>query len=211
MRKILTPQKPRCVQWAVRPSLRRGRCGGQQGARDEGWPAHVRRTASTPCQPGPGPRALAKRARLCMLNGAFVSSSSPPVAQILRRRRSRREWLSITTDRGELRGYAAVPCPRLVAPRADEPSDRRLGLARPSGETGWTDLSVSRPDHARRSPPDKACPAGANLGARRQDLALTVEHLGHRLQPSLPHATAIPQWFGRWTDGYGSDGRPASS
>jgi hypothetical protein len=44
---------------------------------------------------------MAKRARLCMLNGAFVSSSSLPVAQILRRRRSRREWLSITTDRGD--------------------------------------------------------------------------------------------------------------
>jgi hypothetical protein len=48
----------------------------------------------------------------------FVSSSSPPVAQILRRRRSRREWFSIRTDRGELWGYAAVLCPRLVAPPA---------------------------------------------------------------------------------------------
>jgi hypothetical protein len=35
MRKILTPQKPRRVQWAVRPSLKRGACRGQQGARDE--------------------------------------------------------------------------------------------------------------------------------------------------------------------------------
>jgi hypothetical protein len=32
---MLTPQKPRCAQWAVRPSLRRGACRGQQGARDE--------------------------------------------------------------------------------------------------------------------------------------------------------------------------------
>jgi hypothetical protein len=39
MRKMLTQQKttlrPHCLQWAVRPSLRRGACRGQQGARDE--------------------------------------------------------------------------------------------------------------------------------------------------------------------------------
>jgi hypothetical protein len=35
MRKILPPQKPRCVQWAVRPPLRRNACRGQQDAHDE--------------------------------------------------------------------------------------------------------------------------------------------------------------------------------
>jgi hypothetical protein len=34
-RKILIPQKPTLRPWTVRPSLRRGRCRGQQGARDE--------------------------------------------------------------------------------------------------------------------------------------------------------------------------------
>jgi hypothetical protein len=40
MRKILTHRKPRCIRWAARPSRRRGRCRGQQGAvMKDGLPA----------------------------------------------------------------------------------------------------------------------------------------------------------------------------
>ena len=78
MRKILIPQETRCVQSAVRPSLRRRRCRGQRGVRDGEWPAHVLRTTSPPCQSDPVTVAFALR--ISSLDSIVMRVSPRPTA-----------------------------------------------------------------------------------------------------------------------------------
>jgi hypothetical protein len=78
------------------------------------------------------------------------------------------------------------------SPGMQEATDQRAGAKGPQvvlRQSPRTDLSVSRPDHARRSPPDKACPAGA----RRQELRGPSSTYATACGQPCPHATAIPQ------------------
>ena len=138
-RKILTRRKRRCVQSAVRPSLRRGRCRRQQGVRDGKWPAHVVRKTSPPCQPGPVTVAVALRISsldsIVMRGQSTPHCSRQPVRGFRARSAAAPDQRSGGTGAGSRQSaQRSHPAIRLVVgPSRRRPFDRRPPRSHPGG------------------------------------------------------------------------------